>query len=395
MTRTARIITISVIVAIAVVVLIAYARYGLFSAERFALVAQSSPDVMWSKSVGLSEEVIAASGEYVYIFGTKGTEVKDSYFPEDVYWKTVGYISKLNSKTGWLVYSKRHEYGKNLVDVVSAEIALDSKSDFLYLTMRSAYDDRIMQKTSPGGRILWSKETRAPTKWAVAMRVGPSGNLYIVEAIETHKRNTSKFKIQKMSPSGKLLWYQKINDFGDIDFDNDGNVYVARGVEEPTHTYPAITSYGKKGKPRWTHICADATWVSDIYLAVDKQKDVVNIIIQKPEGQKDIWRKYSTSGKVLSSRQLNIKVDAMVGGSQGKVYFFTKGLNRVTMRGYTRSGKLLFKKAYDNKLFFVKARLSQRITVSTEPDDYGNDAIYVLGDSEPPGISILSRLRVP
>ncbi len=389
------------IVAIYPTYFVAWVVYDAFSTTRFALTDQSNPNVVWSKSVGLRQvsiEDIATSGNHVYIAGTKSRVVTDFGPGEQGFFtKNDGYIAKLDARTGRLANFKRYEFieDKTVIDISSAEIALDPKSNFLYLSMNPGGKiNRTLQKDSPDGRTMWSKQTRSH-KITVAMRVGLDGSLYIVDLIETHKIKTTKYKIQKMDSDGKPMWHQKINDFGDIDFDNDGNVYVTRSVEESEHTYPAITSYSKKGKPRWTRVIRDATEVSDIKIACDKQKDIVNVVIRKPEGQNSIWRKYSTSGKILNSRQLNIEVDAMAGGSQGKVYLFTNGFHEVTMRGYARSGKLLFKEEYDRSLFAVDDEHSWIIAVSAKPDDDGNDAIYTRAGGEPAFESSVSRLKLP
>ncbi len=390
---------INVIVAITIFVLLVWGvksvsdffNLDLFS--RFMLSNRSSPNVVWSKGLwGESRLIddIAASRDHIYISGPiiRGGQ----HLNYD------GYVAKLGPKTGQLAYSNRHvfEYKKGRIDDVEfTRMALDPTTKFLYLVMQSPGTDRALQKSSTDGKLIWSKKASSykanrPSRVVEEIRIGPKGNLYIVEWLSRFKTSPRpKYSVQKRAPDGKLLWQHKLDSFRDIDFSEKGNLYVTGMVKESGHSYPAIFSFDSNGDQLRKQVFRDTAGDSDISLAIDKQKDEVNVIIRSPDSQGDVWQKYSTSGKKLNSRQLDFKVDAMVGGSSGKVYYFTKGSSKVTMHGFTWSGKQLFKEKYDRKLFNDKYEFSRSIVITADPDDDRNDAIYAFSRR------YVSRLRVP
>ncbi len=376
--------------------------FNEFDRTRFPSSDQSYANVVWSKGISRgSIQGMVASRDHVYISGM--IETGGQHLEYDAY------IAKLDAKSGRLIFFTRHEEKKYIWNPEFTKIALAPESNLPHLFIGIA-EDLAIQKYSTEGKIVWSEKIRSydsdqsPRELPRELeqtRVGPNGNVFMVEIIGGRPR----YGVQKRNVNGKLVWQHEVDykyfDFKDLDFDKEGSVYFNGRVKESENTDAAIFSYDTKGKPRPNIVIEDAAEGSNIGFAVDKQESAINVIIKTPGEQQDVWQRYSTSGKMLNSRQLDFKVDVMIGGSTGKVYFFTDGKQQVTLRGYTRSGKSLFKEKYSRTLFNTHVDLGQSIAISADPDAERRDAIYVFADGasfipEAPNVKrIISRLRVP
>ena len=111
----------------------------------------------------------------------------------------------------------------------------------------------LLNKFRPNGTIEWTRKypgNGGSTSGVTSMKIDADGNILLTGIC------SGKIIIIKYSPSGSILWYSLFNDFpgngNDVEYDNNGNIFVAGFCNRGTQGYDCILlKYSNAGSQIW------------------------------------------------------------------------------------------------------------------------------------------------
>ena len=244
--------------------------------------------------------------------------------------------------------------------------------------------DAFVSMYSSSGELLWTKQFGTPKDdSAYSIITNVNGNVYVAGKTNGSLQGSNKGKddafISKYSSSGELLWTRQFGTSGSdyinsVAINANGNIYVAgdtsgslQGTNKGLNVDSFVRKYSSGGKVLWTRqfgtsepdyayrITADTK--GNIYVAGRTNGSLQGV----SQGSDDAFiRKYSSSGKVLWTRQFgtsdydiaygittNYNGNVYVtGNSGGGLQGMNKGSGDVFIRKYSFNGKMLWTRQF-------------------------------------------------